>query len=425
MTERAIKKMKNRFILLAMASFIVVMIFVGILIFLVNLAVSRREISMVLDYIIENDGDLPVAISTVIESDEGDDGKPAMENIFRISRGYESPEFLFDTRYFAVIFNGDDSVRDVKTGYIAAVNEEEAVDYAREVKSRTAKFGKHGNYYYKIRKRADKSVIVVFLESANEIRVNDRLLYFAMYMVALGMIISFVLVNLLAGRVVKNEVRNAELQKQFLTNISHELKTPLAVIRANTEILEMKNGESEWSASIMKQIERMDGLIKNLVTITRAQEQDGKEGKKTVDLTAVVNETVENFSAIASQEEKKFTSEIAPGVKIKAHEGQMRQLAALLVDNAIKYCDDGGEVKVTLSRKAIGARLVVANTFKDGENLDCERFFDRFYRADESHNVEQGGYGVGLSIAESIVRRQKGSINAAWNSGTVTFTCIL
>jgi signal transduction histidine kinase len=110
-------------------------------------------------------------------------------------------------------------------------------------------------------------------------------------------------------------------------------------------------------------------------------------------------------------------------VTIIADEGAMRQLVSLLIDNAIKYCDEGGTVTVRLDRKGKFARLTVSNDFKAGAGVDYSRFFERFYRQDKSHNTEKGGYGIGLSIAESIVRQYDGTIGVSWSNGVISFTC--
>lgn len=110
-----------------------------------------------------------------------------------------------------------------------------------------------------------------------------------------------------------------------------------------------------------------------------------------------------------------------------ANESQIRQLSSLLIDNAIKYCDDGGTIRVTLTQKGRSpVRLDVSNNYAKGGDVDYARFFERFYRQDKSHNIEKGGYGIGLSIAQAIVEQYKGSsIDAAWKDGIITFTCLL
>ena len=226
----------------------------------------------------------------------------------------------------------------------------------------------------------------------------------------------------LSKRMIQPEIRNAERQKQFITNAGHELKTPLAVIRANTELDIMLNGENEWNQSTLRQTDQMTKLIQDLVTIARAEEEPEPENMVEVDVTASVQEAVDSLSPLAKQAEKTLTAEIQSDVKMRAQEGHLKQLATLLLDNAIKYCDDKGTVHVELFRKGKNIRLVVSNDYKDGAGVDYSRFFERFYRAEESHGGEKSGYGIGLSIAESIVERYKGTIHVTWNNGVIHFT---
>ena len=108
-----------------------------------------------------------------------------------------------------------------------------------------------------------------------------------------------------------------------------------------------------------------------------------------------------------------------------ANKGQLSQLMSLLLDNAIKYCDDGGTVKISLSQKGKGIKLNVSNSYAAGENQDYSRFFDRFYRDDKSHNIDKGGYGIGLSIADGIVKQYRGKIDVSWKDGVIDFSCHL
>jgi signal transduction histidine kinase len=175
----------------------------------------------------------------------------------------------------------------------------------------------------------------------------------------------------------------------------------------------------------MRQVDRMSGLIAYLVQIARAEERADKSQMSSFSLSKSVLETADTFEPVASSDGKKLVREVAEGISIIADEAAMRQLSSLLIDNAIKYCDAGGTVTVHLDRKGKSARLTVSNDYKDGAGVDYNRFFERFYREDASHNTEKGGYGIGLSIAESIVRQYDGSIGVSWANGVISFTCLL
>lgn len=429
MTEAAIQKLKRQFILITMSALIVTMTMIAGFLYLGNMLISRQAIRNTLDFIIENNGELADTEDTDQES--GNSGQRSqitdlhlLDDIFKMD-GHRSLEFRYSTRYFVVIFDENEEITQVKTDFITTVSEEQAEEYGRTVLESGKGFGRYGNYYYRMKVREDETSIVVFLDSENSLKYNQRLLYLALALISFGMILAFLIVRVLSTKVIQHEARNIELQKQFLTNASHELKTPLAVIRANTEMSEILDGETEWTQSTKRQIDRMNGLIKNLVMITRADENHGHLETEDVDVTKAIRETVENFEVLAEQNQKKMTCRLAENVHMHAEDAQIRQLCSLLVENAIKYCDDGGNIEVALTQKGRGIILVVSNDYAEGENVNYERFFERFYREDESHNTDKGGYGIGLSIAESLTRQYHGSIHATWKKGVISFTCQL
>lgn len=440
MNTRDIEKIRKKFIVIATLSFVLVMLTVAGLIYATNLVVTRSQIRGVLNYLIDHDGELPHAgenddPETEVETGEGTaaDNEDAsqeevtLEQLFGSqARSYSSPDFIYATRYFSVLFDENDQVTEIKTGHIAAVDEAQAEELARKVTGQMFSFGSYGVYYYKVAKREDGGKIVVFLDSANQVFTNHRLLFTALALIGLGMIIAFLLVRGLSFRIVRTEIENVKRQKQFITNASHELKTPLSVIRANTEVEQMINGENEWNVSTMKQVNRLQVLIDNLVRIARAEEKSDQLPREMINIAKSVSESVETFRPVAIAEGKALESRIEEKVMLMANEADLRQLTSLLVDNAIKYCDEGGKVTVVLSAlRGRTIRLIVSNSYAEGAEVDYSRFFDRFYRKDEAHTVDKGGYGIGLSIAESLVQQYRGSINVSWKDGEISFVCVL
>ncbi len=234
------------------------------------------------------------------------------------------------------------------------------------------------------------------------------------------------MVAIFSSRAIRPEVESARRQQQFITNASHELKTPLAVIRANTEVTEMMSGQTEWTTSTMRQVDRMDGLIQNLVMIARASESESADDAvMKIDAAEVVRASVEPFGSLASQSGLELTCEADGPIPLDGTASSVQQLVTLLVDNAIKYCDEGGHVRVEATPRARGGVVInVSNSYAEGEGMNLDRFFDRFYREDEAHS-NQKGYGIGLSVVESIAKRYKGSVKVGWASGDITFTCVL
>ena len=329
MNNHTIRKLKNKFILISTLSFTIVMFFIAGCMYAANAWIMHSESRRVLDFIADNDGEIPDYEKSKLDVqpenaseksglDIGSSGSSeipravskrsfneqlteSLEHFFAIGSNYASPEFAYSTRYFAVIFNAEGSAEEVKTGHIAAVDRKEAVQLASIARNRGKSIGRFGDYYYENRQRENGSSIVVILDCTDNVATTRRLLNLSLALIGTGVIISGIVMRLIAGRAVQNEVRNMENQKAFITNASHELKTPLAVIKANTEILEMTGGENEWTQSTMRQVDRMTGLIQNLVMITRAQERDDKQNRVETDISKAVQETVHTFAPVASQ----------------------------------------------------------------------------------------------------------------------------
>ena len=218
-------------------------------------------------------------------------------------------------------------------------------------------------------------------------------------------------------------------QNQFITDAGHELKTPLAIIRTNAEVLEMCVGSNEWLDSINNQTERLDGLVKGLLRLAQSAEIPEDTEQVTFSLSAAVRETAEPFKALAEKNGHKMHFDITPEIQYKGNAQSINTLVSILVDNAIKYASPGGEIFVSLARMGIGtlktAKLIVENdTELDGTD-DPNRFFERFYRSDSSRARQTGGYGIGLSVAQTITEQHKGKITVSLNKNRIAFTVIL
>ncbi len=429
MNENTIRKLRRKFIVISLLSLFGAMMIIAGLLYYSNVALENRNIKNTLQYIVDNEGHLPGAKDGV-KKDTGFDEYNMirfLNEIFNQNAGGEvsNPEFYYTTRYFAIIYDKEENLSEVIVNHIAAVTEDEAETYGEQALAYGHRFGRYGEYYYQVAKMKNNGTIVVYLDSSNMLKVNNRLLYLAMVLLFFGIVIAGVIVYVFSFKAIEPEIKNMKIQKQFITNASHELKTPLAVIRANTEMQEMLGGENEWTQSTLRQVSRMSGLIQNLVMVSRADEHVRDEEASECDITKAVKETTDTFSPVAQQDGKKIFEAIKENVTMMAADSQIRQLCSLLLDNAIKYCDDDGTVSVILSQKGKGIVLTVSNNYKNGKNVDYSRFFERFYREDKSHNTDKGGYGIGLSIAESIVEQYRGSINVNWKNGIISFQCVL
>ena len=408
MKPQAIAKLRRTFIAIAMASFFVAIAFMGSATFVANIVAVRTQANNTIDAIIDAGGKTPT-----------------QENYH--GRGFQE-EATYGLRFFTISFDESGEVTDVDLSHVSLIDAEKALELSEAAANPNdlVTLGRYENYFFKEGLTREGSMVVFLdcsfqLENVYEVTVNTLALTVLALVVALVAVIAF------SKRAIQPEIENARRQQNFMTNASHELKTPIAVIRANTELTEMLSGETEWTQSTLSQIDRLEGLVRDLMTIARGEEYGSTDqAVGDVDVSAVVSKAVDSFRGIAQQNGKGLESAIEPGVSIRGVDASIEQLTCLLVDNAIKYCDEGGAIDVRLApaRFGRGCLLAVSNNFAAGADVDYRRFFDRFYRADESHENQQG-YGIGLSVAESICERYRGSIKATWKAGRITFTCVL
>ena len=436
MNEKAIKKLRRKFTILALLSFVAVMLFMSITIYITNVVTTSRQVENTLIFLTSDSRIAQDALGGLMTMDEAqpaedipEENSGFMDGIFGALRDMfntnakSRSEVMYSLRYFTVIYLNDEPIEVL---HLNEMDESEAIGIAEYVRAEAGdeKSGKVGNYAYKIKTVGNSSALVLMNienELANVRRVGNITLTLSIF----GSLLALIVVRILSKIAIQPEIRNAENQKKFITNASHELKTPLAVIRANTELEMMMHGEDEWNQSTMNQVDRMTGLISNLVLIAKADEKANKEGRSDIDVSDAVTKAADAFIPVAKQNGKTLTKEIPADIRMVASESQIQQLVTLFVDNAIKYCDDGGEIKVTLNQKGKGVKIAVSNNYADGKNVDYTRFLDRFYREDQSHNIDKGGFGIGLSIADSIVNQYRGKLDVAYQNGVIEFSAVL
>ena len=417
MSTKEIQLLRKKFIIIAMFSFFLVMLFIGAVINTISFTVTTVSIRSTLTSISRNDG------RSEEDSDKVGEKRPSLPTVVDAF----SPTYRHN-HFFVLSYNEDGTLAKYNSNTDNTSENNLVQYYAKSLLQFSKDFGRYGTYYY-LRGMSESGLIqLTILDCSAELSSFLRLLSATIATCLLALLITFGLVLALSERVIQPEIENSMRQKQFITNASHELKTPLAVIRANTELSEMMHGEDEWTKSTLKQVDHLNGLIQNLVLIAKAAEREDKSVMAQIDASKCVEESAANFEAMAKQSEITLQKEIEPNVHLIADESKVRQLATLLIDNAIKYCDEKGTVCVFLTplkKGKNGLRLTVSNSYSAGAGIDCNRFFDRFYRQDQSHNIDKGGYGIGLSIAESICKQNGGSIKALWKDGVISFICQL
>ena len=417
-----IKRLRRKFIIMATIGVIVVL---GGALGLINTIAYMRmhqQVMSVLTYIIHNDGAVPQKIG-------GDDGSFFSDP----SWTEETPEFAYQIRFFSVLVNTNGYAQHIDIQHIASFSEKEAIEYARTTVAEARKSGENqgffkkgrASYAYMIMPDDDGSFLIVILDCTRDVAAVSSFMRYSLWF-GLGCVVLYVLIlAAMCNVAIRPFVRNMENQKRFITNAGHELKTPIAIISANAEAIEMLNGQSQWTDSILKQVRRLSNLIQDLIMLSKMGERSQVDLVITdVNLSATVRSVVESFQQLAVDAEKTLHTDIADGIHVKGDSKCLYELVNILVDNAVKYCDDHGDIQVSLRRARLGKGAVVAvtNTYADGANVDYSRFFERFYRGDTSHNSQKAGYGIGLSMAEELTKLMGGKINVSYKAQRITFT---
>lgn len=326
-----------------------------------------------------------------------------------------SPELPYESRFFSVVVNGNGEIVFVDTDKVASVDGEGA---RKIVEKAHGKQGFVGDYRY-LRSNENGGQRIVFLDCGRKLDSFYTFFWASISMAVVGAVVTFVLIGFFAGRIVRPMAESYEKQKRFITDAGHELKTPLTVINANADVLEMELGDKNESLEdIRQQTRRLTKLTNDLVLLARLEEAERKLEKLPFPLPEVVLEAVHPLRTLAQTRNICLNCTVPPVVTMYGDAHSMRQLVTVLMDNALKYTPEGGTVELKLEATGKTATLTVTNTTNE-ELLpaDLAHLFDRFYRADASRNSKTGGYGIGLSVAKAIVQNHGGKIRATAETG--------
>ncbi len=391
-----IKILKRRFIAISMLAFFIVMF---TLVLGINI-VSTRNFTHVLDsslqIITSNNGHFPKI------------GKKPPENWIQKSFGFPmTMETPFMTRYFVVYYDSNKNVINTSTEFIASITADDAVNYANKVINSQKDLGWYKDYRYSIT-QTDTGYMVVFLDSGLISYSINSIRFISSIIGLLSLVAVFILILLFSKKAIKPITDSYEKQKQFITDAGHELKTPLTIISANSEIMELNNEHNENLIEINEQTKKMNKLINQLIYLSRMEEEKPPIVNEIFNLSDAILDTASAFSTVADKVNKNLIVNIVPEIMYKGDEGLIRQLTSLLVDNAIKYCDNSGEITVDLLMKK-HIYFKITNTYSKINEISLSQIFNRFYRFDKSRTYS-GSYGLGLSIAKSIVLVHHGEI---------------
>jgi signal transduction histidine kinase len=355
-------------------------------------------------------------------------GPPAAGNIASPGSpfmGLPDVEENYMTRFFVVRFDQNGEIESTSMDYVASVDSSGAKELADKVMSGGKDKGYIKDFRY-AKKSMDDSEIIIFLNAGRELEYMASLRNLTLAVSLVSLLLVFILVVLLSNRAIRPIANNISRQKQFITDASHELKTPLTSISTSLDVIAMEHGEDEWTENIKNQIERMNRLVSELVQLSRLDEELPLPAKEHFSLSSTAEEIAEVFRPQAKALEKNLSTEIRKDVNILGDKAAVQQLMSVLLDNAVKYSDANGDIRFSVYKKRNKAVIEVFNTCRFEVPPDTDKLFDRFYRPDSSRSTETGGNGVGLAIAKAVAEAHGGRITASCPSGkTMTIRVVL
>lgn len=338
--------------------------------------------------------------------------------------GEMSPEAPFETRYFSVVLDASGKVTSTNLNNIAAVSEDQAEELAQKVMKAGESKGFIGIYRYAKAAQSD-GTLIAFTDCNKALDTFYKNVRISGLVSLAGVVAVFVLVVIFSRLVFRPVAESYQKQKQFITDASHEIKTPLTIIDANVEVIEMMAGENKWTKSTKNQVKRLASLAGQLITLSKMDEGDGMADKMRFSMTDAVIDTTSSFESVAETKGQKLVCDIEENLYFVGEEKRIREMFGIFLDNAVKYSTEGSEIHVSLERK--GRKLIyqISNETDQIAKGNQDVLFERFYRSDASRNSATGGSGIGLSVAKAVAEAHHGKLTAESKDGkslTITLT---
>lgn len=405
-----VDKLRKRVVTYTVLAVLLVLILLMGTLNIANYVVKDRAADAMLEFLAENDGAFPGPFGKDdMEPKANPDGEDFHGGPGGLRPGM-TEETPYETRFFTVDLNEDGSISSINTGRIAAVDSAKAVEMVESAIAKGKSTGYDGNYKYLLSEAEGKKTYI-FVDCTRDLMSVRSFLKTSLLVSLIGFIAISILVYLLSPKMIKPVAESYAKQKEFITNAGHELKTPMSVIESCTEVIELQSGESKWTQGIKEQVKKLSDLTTHMVALAKMDE--GEElAMEEVNLSELVNKALAGFSLEAEQQGRVIERNIESGISIKGNPTLLTELVSILADNALKYAAEEKPIKFSLAKDGKRAVLTEENYAEGLERGSQNKFFDRFYRGDTSHNSEKPGSGIGLSMAQSIVSAHGGEITA-------------
>lgn len=390
-----IKKLRKRIFWLIMVSLSIVVLGIILLFAILNYRNTINTATLMMDRFING------------EMKKNINDKPENENM--------TPKVDMDGLYYI-------QIEDSKVIENLDVSQDKTIEeYAIKVSKGNQESGIIGNYIYKIRKTKGNTINVTLMENEETILHLKKIIIVSIIISFLSLILIYLIAKKVSGFIVKPVAETFEKQKQFISDASHELKTPLAVIEANADVLENEVGSNKWMKYIQNEIQSMNKLINELLLLAKIENIDNLQDFKHFNVSKETEIIVSMFESMAYERNVKLISNIQENITMNGNKEDLEHILSTLIDNAIKHTESQKEVVVDLSKEKNEIIMQVKNRGEAIPEEEKEKIFERFYRIDKSRNRNEKRYGLGLSIAKSTAEKYKGNIEVSYKNGFTIF----
>lgn len=309
-------------------------------------------------------------------------------------------------------------------GNVSGTTEDETlIEYAKAAYQKNGETGIVDEYIYRkmSMKNNGGANEITLIESTDTINRLNRNIAISVIIGVSAIVLIYFIAKKITKSIVKPVEESFEMQKQFISDASHELKTPLAVIEANTGVLEAEIGESKWINYIHNEIESMNKLVNDLLLLAKTEGAD-TDNVAAFDLSRTVEINASGFEGMAFEKGVSLNYELPEDITFKGDKEDIKRIISTLVDNAIKHTEKGGDIWVCLSKEKGEYLIKVKNRGEPIPEEEKSRIFERFYRVDKVRNREEKRYGLGLAIAKQAAEKYKGEISVNCDNGITVFT---